>query len=81
MSKRFDRELQRLENHLMADETREKESAQSYNRDRTDVDLNAYSEKVYGKKRGCGIWIFIFLLLMALGVFLFLVLGGELPWK
>ncbi len=81
MGKKLDREVQRLENHLIADDARQVSSARAYNRDKADVDLEKYSETVrVGKKRGC-IWFFIFLLCAALGIFLYFVWGGQLPWK
>lgn len=76
-----DRELERLQNHLLADECRETAGAEAYNTDSVDVDLEKYSQKAYGRKSGCGIWLVILLLTGATGVFLYLVWGGRLPWN
>lgn len=81
MAKDREEELRRLEKHLMAEDVRQEVSARAYNRDRTDVDLEKYSDAVRGeKKRGC-IWFVIFLIAAALGLFLYFVWGGQLPWK
>lgn len=81
MGRKRDEELQRLENHLMAMDTRQDVTAKACNRDRTDVDMEKYSDAVRGeKKRGC-IWFLIILLAAGLGVFLYFVWGGQLPWK
>lgn len=81
MAKKRDEELRRLENHLMACDARKEVSGKAYNRDKTDVDLDKYSDDVRGeKKRGC-IWFVILLLVAMLAVFLYFVWGGQLPWK
>ena len=81
MAKDRDEELQRLEKHLMAEDVRKDVSAKAYNRDRTDVDLEKYSDAVRGEKKGGCIWLVIFLLVAILGVFLYFVWGGQLPWN
>lgn len=81
MAKKRDEELRRLENHLMACDARMEVSGKACNRDKTDVDLDKYSDDVRGeKKRGC-IWFVILLLVAMLAVFLYFVWGGQLPWK
>lgn len=81
MGKKLNREVERLEKHLMADDARQVSSARAYNRDKADVDMEQYSEAVRGeKKRGC-IWFVIFLVCAMLGLFLYFVWGGQLPWK
>lgn len=78
MGKKRNRELERLENHLMAEDARQVESAEAYNRDDTDLNLERYSRKVYGKKRGgCLVYGIILILLAALALFLYQVLGGS----
>ena len=78
MGKKRNRELERLENHLMAEDARQVESAEAYNRDDTDLNLDRYSRKVYGKKRGgCLVYGIILILLAALALFLYQVLGGS----
>lgn len=75
-------DLQRLENHLMADGDGTGSFARVYNADRTDVDLDRFAEEVCKepRKHSC-LAVVILLLLAALGIFLFLVWGGRLPWN
>lgn len=78
MGKKQQRELERLENHLMAEDARQVESAEAYNRDDIDLNLERYSRKVYGKKRGgCLVYGIILVILAALALFLYQVLGGS----
>lgn len=78
VGKKQQRELERLENHLMAEDARQVESAEAYNRDDIDLNLERYSRKVYGKKRGgCLVYGIILVILAALALFLYQVLGGS----
>ena len=81
MAKNREEELQRLEKYLLAEDVRQDVTAKAYNPDRTDVDLEKYSDAVRGeKKRGC-IWFVILFLFAMLSLFLYFVWGGQLPWK
>ena len=65
------RELERLENQLMA------ENPRVYNSDRTDVDMEQFSEEVcQTPRKGSCLGIIIVILLAAIAVFLYLALGG-----
>lgn len=78
VGKKQQRELERLENHLMAEDARQVESAEACNRDDSDIDLERYSRKVYGKKRGgCLVYGIILIIVAALALFLYQVLGGT----
>ncbi len=82
MAKDREDSLKKLENHLMTGTEAPISSARVYNGDRTDVDMEQFSEDICQKpkRRGCIGWLLL-LLAVALGIFLFLVLGGELPWN
>ena len=75
-----DRQLKRLNNHLMAAEENTAPKCRVYNSDATDVDLYDYSGQVDtpAKHRRGG---FRFLLLAAVIAVLYLLLGGDLPWN
>ena len=82
MGKAEDCRLQKMENHLLAQEDDMAVSAHIYNSDRTDVDMEHYTEQVceMPRKRSC-LGILIVLLLVAICVFLYLAWGGQMPWK
>lgn len=78
MGRKQDKELQRLENHLAAAEAHQVDSAKVYNQDSVDVNLDRYSRRVRGRRKGgCLIWSVIILLLAALTVFLYQLWGGS----
>lgn len=81
MAKDREEELRRLEKHLLAEDVRQEVTAKAYNPDRTDVDLETYSEAVRGEKKSGCIWFVILLIAAMLGLFLYFVWGGQLPWK
>lgn len=81
MAKDWDDELERLENHLLAEDQRQVSSARVTNRDKTDVNLKKYVKAVEGRKRKGGIWLLIILLTAVLALFLYLAIGGQLPWN
>lgn len=76
------RDLNRLENHLLAEEGQAEVSARVYNADHTDVDMQRYTESVceLPRKRSC-LGFVILLLLAATAIFLYLAWGGSLPWS
>ena len=77
MGRKQDKELERLENHLAAADARQVDSAKVYNQDSVDVNLERYSRRVQGRKKGgCLIWSLIFLILAALALFLYQLWGG-----
>lgn len=81
MAKDRENSLKKLENHLMTDSENPSASARVYNGDRTDVDMEQFSDAVCQKpKHGCVGWLLL-LLAAALAVFLFIVWGGKLPWN
>lgn len=81
MAKDRENSLEKLENHLMTGTENPVSSARVYNGDRTDVDIEQFSDAVCQKpKHGCIGWLLL-LLAAALAVFLFLVLGGKMPWN
>lgn len=79
MGKKRDKELERLENHLAAMDEMQVDSAKVYNRDSADVDLEKYSQRVLGRKRGgCLVWTVILLILAVLAVFIYqIAFGGS----
>ena len=81
MAKDWDEELERLENHLLAEDQRKVSSARVTNRDKTDVNMKKYAKAVEGRKRKGGIWLLIILLTAVLALFLYLAIGGQLPWN
>ena len=56
-------------------------SPRVYNSDRTDVDMDRFTEKVCEppRKRSC-FGILLILLLVGIAAFLYLAWGGKLPW-
>lgn len=87
MARREDRECKRLENHLLSMENEERcapaNKVRAYNSDRTDLDLDKFSETVrQGKKGGCLKKVVGLLLLAALALAAYwLHQNGGLPWK
>lgn len=78
-----DKILEKLSNHLEAEDCRQVNSASVRNSDTADVDLDAYSEQVYSEPAaGKGFRVAFFLVILAaLAVFIYLVTGGTIPWK
>lgn len=76
-----DRQLKRLNNHLMAAEENTAPKCRVYNTDATDVDLEDYAQQVDTpvKRAHGGFWLF--LLAAAVIAAVYLLLGGELPWN
>ena len=78
MGRKQDEELKRIENHLSAAEELQVDSAKAYNRDASDVDIDRYSQRVEGKKKGgCLAWLVILVTVAVLGIFLCQVWGGS----
>lgn len=78
MGRKQDEELKRIENHLSAAEELQVDSAHAYNRDAADVDIDRYSQRVHGKKKGgCLAWLVILVTVAVLGIFLYQVWGGS----
>lgn len=78
MGRKQDEELKRIENHLSAAEDMQVDSAKAYNRDAADVDIDRYSQRVHGRKKGgCLVWLIILLIVAILGIFLYQVWGGN----
>jgi hypothetical protein len=87
MARREDKECKRLENHLFAMENEQRSApakkVRAYNSDRTDLDLDEFSETVrQGKKGGCLKKIVGILVLVALALAAYwLYQNGGLPWN
>ena len=78
MGRKLNKELERLQNHLAAEDVRQVDSAKVRNRDSTDVNLDKYSRRVQGRsKKGCLAWFMILLILAGLGIFLYQLWGGR----
>ena len=76
-----DRQLKRLNNHLMAAEENTAPKCRVYNTDATDVDLENYAQQVDtpARRPHRGFWLFLFAVAVIAAVYL--LLGGNLPWK
>lgn len=76
-----DRELERLNNHLMAVEDNTAPGCRVYNSDAADVDLEKYSRQVDTppKRRHKLGWLIVIFLAAAAAVYFYL--GGMLPWN
>ena len=87
MARRENKECKRLENHLFAMENEQRsvpaKKVRAYNSDRTDLDLDEFSETVrQGKKGGCLKKIVGLLVLVALALAAYwLYQNGGLPWN
>ena len=77
-----DREIKKLENHLMAAEENTAPKCRVYNGDRSDVDMDDYIRQVDEplKHRGKAGWLLLLLLVLA-GIALYFWWGGKLPWN
>lgn len=76
-----EKDLDRLQNHLFAQEAGEKHTAHVYNADHTDVDLEEYTRDVCEKpRRGSCLGVILVGLFVATAIFLYLAWGGF-PWK
>ena len=76
-----DRQLKRLNNHLMAAEENTAPKCRVYNTDATDVDLEDYAGQVDTPVRRPHRGFWIFLLAVAVIVAVYFLSGGKLLWN
>ena len=74
------RDIRKLENHLMAAEENTSPKCRVYNRDHVDVDLEDFALQVDTPLKKRFHWGWLFLLIMAAAV-LWYVTGGKFPWN